>query len=95
MRNASRWDERFIGYGYDKVSQITELHQAGYTFMVVPNVFIIHWDHGTPKWRNKGDLVRIVQWVTVLGARSSVDELFFFSERNRMEVPNDYSISEY
>jgi hypothetical protein len=30
--------------------------------MVVPDVFIIHWDHGTPSWRKKGDLIRARVW---------------------------------
>jgi hypothetical protein len=31
---------------------------AGYKFLVIPSVFIIHVDHGEPKWRGKGDAVR-------------------------------------
>jgi hypothetical protein len=55
--SSCRWDERFVGYGFDKVSHTSELHQAGYSFYGAPNVFVIHWDHGVPRWRDKGDLV--------------------------------------
>ena len=40
-----------------------ELYEAGYKFVGIPNVFIIHWDHGVPKWRNKGDFVRVRVWI--------------------------------
>jgi len=56
------WDERFVGYGYDKVSHTTRLHAAGYRFAVLPDVFIIHAEHGIPQWRGKGDLVRVRVW---------------------------------
>ena len=35
-------DERFIGYGYDRKSQICELHIAGYKFNVLNNEFLVH-----------------------------------------------------
>lgn len=40
-----RYDERFVGYGWNKVSQITELKAQGYEFVVVPNGFVIHSPH--------------------------------------------------
>jgi hypothetical protein len=52
-----------VGYGYDKVSHTTQLHAAGYTFKVLPDVWIIHAEHGTPEWRGKGDLVRVRVWL--------------------------------
>eukprot|EP01088_Endostelium_zonatum_P019184 TRINITY_DN6495_c0_g1_i1.p1 TRINITY_DN6495_c0_g1~~TRINITY_DN6495_c0_g1_i1.p1 ORF type:complete len:772 (-),score=109.98 TRINITY_DN6495_c0_g1_i1:74-2389(-) len=61
------WDERFAVYGYDKVSYSTELDRAGYIFKVVPDVFIIHTEHGVPVWRSKGDLVRVRVWFNFLG----------------------------
>eukprot|EP01097_Dermamoeba_algensis_P004331 TRINITY_DN2856_c0_g1_i1.p1 TRINITY_DN2856_c0_g1~~TRINITY_DN2856_c0_g1_i1.p1 ORF type:complete len:683 (+),score=125.62 TRINITY_DN2856_c0_g1_i1:53-2101(+) len=60
--NMPRWDERFVGYGFDKVSHTTELNHAKYRFVVLSDVFIIHWEHGEPSWRKKGDFVIIRVW---------------------------------
>jgi Glycosyl-transferase for dystroglycan len=38
------WDG-FVGFGYNKLSWITELHAAGYKFVVDPNHFVIHLNH--------------------------------------------------
>ncbi len=51
------WDERFVGYGFDKVQHIAELHFAGFKFMVLPEVYVIHLDHGVPPWRGRSDNV--------------------------------------
>jgi glycosyltransferase involved in cell wall biosynthesis len=45
------FDERFIGYGNDKASHTYELQAAGFRFVVAPQPFIIHQDHGVPTWR--------------------------------------------
>jgi len=41
----SDYDRRFIGFGWNKVSHIYSLHKQGYTFWVLPDVFIIHLPH--------------------------------------------------
>ena len=40
-----KYDTRFVGFGWNKVSHIMELHHAGYEFVVLPNAFIIHMPH--------------------------------------------------
>ena len=40
-----RYDERFMGYGFNKVSHIYELNKQGYRFTVLPQGFIVHLPH--------------------------------------------------
>jgi len=39
------YDQRFLGFGWNKVSHIMELDVLGYEFVVLPNAFIIHMPH--------------------------------------------------
>ncbi|XP_074660287.1 xylosyl- and glucuronyltransferase LARGE1-like isoform X2 [Tubulanus polymorphus] len=39
------YDQRFVGFGWNKVSHIVELDAKGYEFVVLPNAFIIHMPH--------------------------------------------------
>ncbi|KAF2358192.1 hypothetical protein FHG87_011053 [Trinorchestia longiramus] len=39
------YDTRFVGFGWNKVSHIMELHVLEYEFLVLPNAFIIHTPH--------------------------------------------------
>ena len=41
-----KYDTRFVGFGWNKVSHIMELEMAGYDFVVLPNAFIVHMPHG-------------------------------------------------
>eukprot|EP01135_Chromosphaera_perkinsii_P003929 Nk52_evm30s262 gene=Nk52_evmTU30s262 len=40
-----RFDPRFVGYGVNKVSFIQELNDEEYTFMVIPDSFVVHMPH--------------------------------------------------
>lgn len=40
-----QYDERFVGFGWNKVSHIMELEAQDYEFMVLPDVFIVHVPH--------------------------------------------------
>ena len=51
------------GYGHDKSSHTYHLHLAGYKFIVIPDAFVVHIDHGVPTWRNNANKTRIwVNW---------------------------------
>lgn len=39
------FDERFSGYGMNKITHVTELFAAGYVFFVLPDVWLIHVPH--------------------------------------------------
>ena len=43
--NATRYDERFVGFGWNKVSHIMELNAQDYDFVVLNNAFMIHMPH--------------------------------------------------
>ena len=38
-------DNRFVGFGWNKVSHVMELEAAGLEFLVLPNVFVVHMPH--------------------------------------------------
>ena len=42
---APRFWENFVGFGYNKLSFIMELHMDGFKFHVIPDVFLIHRNH--------------------------------------------------
>ncbi|KAL1114818.1 hypothetical protein AAG570_007642, partial [Ranatra chinensis] len=50
-------DERFMGYGFTRNTQVYEMYVAGYQFYVLSPVFTIHWGlqnrKGRPSWRER------------------------------------------
>ncbi|CAL1287066.1 unnamed protein product [Larinioides sclopetarius] len=46
--NVPLYDERFRQYGFNRISQVCELHVAGYKFSVLNNAFIVHRGLKTP-----------------------------------------------
>mmetsp|Transcript_13887 Transcript_13887/g.44486 ORF Transcript_13887/g.44486 Transcript_13887/m.44486 type:complete len:715 (+) Transcript_13887:44-2188(+) len=62
-KDAPAYDDKFVGYGQDKVSHAYELSLADYRFVVLPDVFVIHLDHPVPKWRSDQNVTRVwVNW---------------------------------
>ncbi|GAM29109.1 hypothetical protein SAMD00019534_122850, partial [Acytostelium subglobosum LB1] len=53
-RSAIGFDQRFAGYGWDKVSHIYYLHLLEFRFMVLPEAYMIHMEHATrSSWFNR------------------------------------------
>ena len=44
--NVTKYDERFVGFGWNKVSHSMELNAQGYEFVVLPDAFVVHMPHG-------------------------------------------------
>lgn len=44
-KNVPLFDQRFVGFGWNKVSHIMQLDVEGYEFVVLPNAFMIHMPH--------------------------------------------------
>lgn len=44
-KDVPQFDQRFVGFGWNKVSHAMELDVNGYEFVVLPNAFIIHMPH--------------------------------------------------
>eukprot|EP00638_Chattonella_subsalsa_P007894 CAMPEP_0117747590 /NCGR_PEP_ID=MMETSP0947-20121206/8596_1 /TAXON_ID=44440 /ORGANISM="Chattonella subsalsa, Strain CCMP2191" /LENGTH=359 /DNA_ID=CAMNT_0005565061 /DNA_START=96 /DNA_END=1172 /DNA_ORIENTATION=- len=57
-----KYDERFTGYGKNKIQYIIHLRYAGYKFAVLPKAFIVHFPHHYSRirdiWQNKTELYR-------------------------------------
>ncbi|XP_047109855.1 beta-1,4-glucuronyltransferase 1-like [Schistocerca piceifrons] len=42
--SAPLYDERFIGYGLTRNTQIYEMYLDGWSFKILNNIFLVHWD---------------------------------------------------
>ncbi|XP_069157151.1 beta-1,4-glucuronyltransferase 1 [Procambarus clarkii] len=55
--DAPTHDERFLGYGFTRNTQVYEMHVSGYTFHVLSPIFTLHWGmqvkRTRPAWREK------------------------------------------
>ncbi len=41
----AKYDERFVGFGWNKVSHVMELAAADFQFVVLHDAFIVHLPH--------------------------------------------------
>lgn len=44
-RNVTRYDERFVGFGWNKVSHVMELAAQDYELVVLPEAYMVHMPH--------------------------------------------------
>ena len=45
LQSAPRFDERFVGFGWNKIAFTIELDARGYDFYVLPDAFVVHAPH--------------------------------------------------
>ena len=64
QKNVTKYDERFMGFGWNKVSHIMELDAQGYEFVVLPKAFMIHSPH-TPSLDHNQDTEAVNSTETV------------------------------
>jgi glycosyltransferase-like protein LARGE len=50
------YDERFSGYGYNKISFIYEIFIMGFKFVVLPNVYVVAEKHPESPWSKTHDV---------------------------------------
>ena len=48
FRSLPYYDERFKGFGFDRIQQVCELYVAGYTMKVLSESFVVHDDWKRP-----------------------------------------------
>merc|ERR1712196_261128 len=48
-----RYDERFVGYGKNKIQHINHVRFLGFQFSVVPHSFVLHFPHPTSSAKEK------------------------------------------
>lgn len=61
----ARFDTRFKGYGFDKASQAYALSRTDFSFLVLPQAFIVHRDHGVPTWRKQMPQITFTIWSNI------------------------------
>ncbi len=52
-RKYVQYDTRFVGFGWNKVSQVMELHAQSFEFVVLPDLFLLHIWHPSSLQRKK------------------------------------------
>mmetsp|Transcript_25589 Transcript_25589/g.33312 ORF Transcript_25589/g.33312 Transcript_25589/m.33312 type:complete len:331 (+) Transcript_25589:110-1102(+) len=76
-----KYDERFVGYGKNKIEYIHHLRYRGFKFAILPKEFLIHFPH--PKSTSK------LSWLSNSTKHKSVDKQFklFIGELSRTHKP--------
>ena len=56
----NRFNEKFMGYGFDKNSHALQLAMAGYKFIGAHDVFVIHRAHEQSDWNGPDQKIQQV-----------------------------------
>lgn len=84
-------DERFVGYGYTRNTQVYEMFVAGYEFLVLSPIFTCHWGlqvkRSRPHWRehqNNFNRKRFETFKKEIFAKYNKDPLNMMAQRNKV-----------
>ena len=53
LNSTPTFDERFIGYGKNKIQWVQHLRLAGFVFHVLPRAFVVHYPHREPAYARR------------------------------------------
>ncbi|XP_068085926.1 beta-1,4-glucuronyltransferase 1-like [Anabrus simplex] len=91
-REVPPFDERFVGFGNTRNSQVYEMYLAGWTFKVLNNAFLVHWGFQflkqRPPWRStqaKKNGLRLRGFIREMAVKYDKDPINMLS---RYPVPN-------
>ena len=73
-KDVTRYDRRFMGYGFNKASHIMKLKAQGYQFIVLPNSFVVHIPHQPTIVKQKGLIMLCVRNVFVTFVKELIVE---------------------
>jgi len=87
------FDERFIGFGMTRNTQVYEMYVAGYSFYLLNNVFTSHWGFQTystrPVWRAKQmeeNNAKFDEFAKELSAHYNADPYDMLSKLKKMNL---------
>jgi len=90
-----QFDERFIGFGMTRNTQVYEMYVAGYTFHVLNNAFTNHRGFQTigtrPQWRAKQQEMnnkKFDEFAREVSARYSADPYKMLDQLKKMNLKN-------
>ena len=71
LKDLPKFDERFVGYGYDKITFFLELHAMNYSMVGHPSAFVVHRPHVKSK-----DSIQYTADKTYMGCINNLKEQF-------------------
>ena len=79
-----RYDTRFVGFGWNKVSHIMELHADSYSFIVLPELFLLHLWH--PVSPQKKKLFMTEQFTHCLRIQKKASREYLVSKYGKLNI---------
>lgn len=80
-----RYDERFSGYGFNKIAWAAGAESAGWKLVVIDDRYVTHLNHAENDWVSRIDVEHYLQtWRRYLGYASEIDSPDAFGNLNTL-----------